>query len=68
MIDETGALSPGPLTGFGVSFLRPLPVVRARSPAERDHPYGFADPFVPLRAAVARAVAAAHGHRVFVVT
>ena len=67
VIDETGGLSPGPLTGFDVAFHRRLPVLRARSPAERDHPYTVFDPIVSLQSAVERAVAAAHGHRVFLV-
>jgi hypothetical protein len=68
VVDETGALSPGPLTGLDVALHRRLPIVRAQAPAERDHPFGFLDPIVPLQQAVAQAVAAAHGHRVFLVT
>ena len=62
-------LSPGPLTGFDASYSgRPLPVFRGRSPQEHDHPFGFFDPVVPLQSAVDRAVRAAHGHSVFLVT
>lgn len=68
VIDQTGVLSPGPLTGLGVTLHRQLPVFRALAPAERDHPYGFADPVVPLAQAEVAAAAAAHGHRVFLVT
>ena len=68
VVDETGALSPGPLTGFDVVLHQTLPIVRAEAPAERDHPFGFSDPIVPLQAAVDQAVAEAHGHRVFLVT
>ena len=68
VVDETGALSPGPLTGLDVTLHRSLPIFRAEAPAERDHPYGFADPIVPRQRAVDQAVAAARGHRVFVVT
>ena len=67
VIDETGGLSPGPTTGLDVSLTRRLPIIRALSPAERDHPFGFSDPIVPLSRAVSQATAAAHGHRIFVV-
>ncbi len=67
VIDETGALSPGPLTGLDVALGRPLPLIRAEAPVERDHPFTFGDPIVSLRQAVAEAVRRADGHRVFVV-
>jgi Dolichyl-phosphate-mannose-protein mannosyltransferase len=65
VIDFT--LSPGPLTPLDVTLHRRLRVIRALQPAERDHPFGFTDPVVPLRTAVAQAAAAANGARVFVV-
>jgi Dolichyl-phosphate-mannose-protein mannosyltransferase len=68
VVDETGALSPGPLTGLDVALHRRLPIVRAQAPAERDRPFGFSDPIVGLQQAVVEAVAAARGHRVFLVT
>lgn len=68
VIDETGGLSPGPLTGFDVAFHRRLAVFRALAPAERDHPYTVFDPRVPLADAFARAVNAARGARVFIVS
>jgi hypothetical protein len=68
VIDETGNISPGPLTPLDIYLRRPLPVFRAGAPAERTHPYGFADPIVPLTAAVRGAVAAAHGASIFVVS
>jgi hypothetical protein len=67
VIDETGGLSPGPLTGFDVAFRRRLTVVRALSPAERDHPFTVFDPIVSFRSAVGEAVKDAHGGRVFLV-
>jgi Dolichyl-phosphate-mannose-protein mannosyltransferase len=67
IIDETGALSPGPLTGLDVALGRPLPLIRAEAPAEQEHPFGFADPIVSLQQAVAEAVRRAGGHRVFLV-
>jgi hypothetical protein len=68
VIDETGVLSPGPLTGLDVTLHRPLPVFRALSPAERDHPFGLLDRIVPLQEAIHSAVVKANGHRVFLVT
>jgi hypothetical protein len=67
VLDETGGLSPGPLTGFDVAFHGHATVVRALAPAETDHPWTFFDPKVTLPAAVRTAVADAHGGRVFVV-
>lgn len=67
VIDTTGSLSPGPLTGFDVAHHTRLRIVRAQSPAERDHPYGFLDPIVSLPQAIRTAVRAAAGHRVFLV-
>ncbi len=68
VVDETGALSPGPLTGLDVALHRAVPIFRAEAPAERGHPFAFLDPIIPLQTAVNRAVAAARGHRVFLVT
>jgi hypothetical protein len=68
VVDETGALSPGPLTGLDVYLHRRLLVLRAEAPAERDHPYGFGDPIIPLAQAVRDAAASARGHRVFLVS
>ena len=68
VIDGTGPLSPGPLTGFQIVFHRPLPVVRALAPAEDDHPFNFTTPIVPIPVAFQRAVGAAHGGRIFIVS
>jgi hypothetical protein len=68
VVDETGALSPGPLTGLDVSLHRRLAVFRGQAPAERGHPFEFSDRIVPLQPAIRSAVAKADGHRVFVVT
>jgi hypothetical protein len=67
VIDMTGALSPGPLTGFDITFHRNLRVVRARSPAESDHPFTVFDPVVSTVDGARRAAQLAHGHRIFVV-
>lgn len=68
VIDVTGGLSPGPLTGLDVTLHRRLRVLRAQAPAEGDHPFGVFDPLIPLRSAVRTAVATAHGARIFLVT
>jgi hypothetical protein len=68
VIDETGNISPGPLTPLDIYLHSSLPVFRAQAPTERSHPFGFADPVVPLAAAVRSAVATAHGARIFVVS
>ena len=68
VIDGTGGLSPGPLTGFDVAYHGRLPVFRALAPAERDHPFTVFDKVVPLQAALGNAIAAAHGGRVFTVS
>ena len=67
VIDESGVLSPGPLTGLDVTLQKPIAVFRAGIPAERDHPFGLYDRIVPLPEATSAAAAAAHGGRLFVV-
>ena len=67
VLDETGALSPGPLTALDVSLHAPIPVIRAAAPAERGHPFNFLDRIVPVQEGIQAAVARAHGHRVFVI-
>lgn len=68
VIDETGGLSPGPLTSMDVELRQPVKLFRAAAPDERAHPFGFADPIVSLSDAVAGAVAAARGGTVAVVS
>ncbi len=68
VLDHTGVLSPGPLTGVDVAFRRPHRVVRAGAPQERDHPFGFDDPKIPFAQAVEEATAAADGGRIFLVS
>jgi hypothetical protein len=67
VIDETGILSPGPVTALDLTLHRPLPIVRALAPQERDHPFGLLDPHVSLPGASAQAARLAGGHDVFVV-
>jgi hypothetical protein len=68
VIDVTGTISPGPVTGFDVAFRRRLPVFRGDSRQERDHPFTLFDPVTSIPTAVSEAVRSAHGGRVFVVT
>jgi hypothetical protein len=56
------------VTPLDVTLHARVSVFRAGSPAERDHPFGFFDPVAPISQAIARAVAAAHGGRIFVVS
>jgi hypothetical protein len=67
VLDETGYLSPGPLTGLDVALTRRLRIVRGLAPEERDHPFGFGDPYVPLSQAASFAVTSAGGSAIFVV-
>lgn len=68
VIDETGEISPGPLTPLDVVLTRPVAVIRAGAPAERDHPYSFTDPLVGIEAATRQAVALANGGPIAVVS
>ncbi len=72
VIDETGALSPdpspGPLSALDTTLGGELPIIRADFPAERGHPFAIGDHIVPPALGVIRAVLAARGHRIFVVT
>jgi hypothetical protein len=68
VIDETGEISPGPVTPLDTTLARTVQTFRAGSPAERTHPFGFADPVVPLAAAIRQAVAAVRGGHVLLVS
>jgi 4-amino-4-deoxy-L-arabinose transferase-like glycosyltransferase len=67
VVDGTGVLSPGPLSGLDAVTSLPQRTFRAGAPQEREHPFGLADPNVPSRRAIARAVAAAGGHSILMV-
>jgi hypothetical protein len=67
VVDGTGVLSPGPLTGFDLVYHGRLPVIRSAARAERHHPFTAADPITSAPTALAEAVRAARGGRVFVV-
>jgi hypothetical protein len=68
VIDASGFLSPGPLTGLDVALHTHIPVLRAAAPAEVDHPFGIYDSVAPVQSVIARALAVAHGGRIIVVT
>ncbi len=67
IVDGTGFLSPGPLTGFDLVARPHIAVIRAGSPAERGHPFGTSDAVASNAAVISRAVTAARGGRVIVV-
>jgi MFS family permease len=67
VIDESGVLSPGPLTHLDPVLHRPLRVFRANAPRERQHPFTVFDPVVSPAAASRRAVATG-GRHVFLVS
>jgi 4-amino-4-deoxy-L-arabinose transferase-like glycosyltransferase len=68
VIDETAVLSPGPLSHIDPYLARPRRVFRSRAPQENDHPFTVYDTNVPRAKAARRALAAAGGARVFLVT
>jgi hypothetical protein len=61
-------ISPGPLSGLDVAFDRPHRVLRVGAPDERDHPFGASDRILPPAEVTRRAVAAARGRRIFLVS
>lgn len=63
----SGALSPGPLTTLDTTLRPGIPVFRAGTPAERDHPFGLRDPVGSFADAFSAAAAAAKGSTIFVV-
>jgi hypothetical protein len=66
VIDGTGLLSPGPLSGLDAVEARPQRVFRAGAPQERDHPFGIFDPVQSPQQAVDKA-AATGARRIFYV-
>jgi 4-amino-4-deoxy-L-arabinose transferase-like glycosyltransferase len=68
VIDETGVLSPGPLSHLDVVLDRPLRAFRSRAPQEHDHPFTIFDPNVTPAEATRKAIAAAEGGRIFLAT
>ena len=68
IIDESALRSPGPLSHLDPPLRRPHQIVRMRQPQERDHPFTAYDPIVAPEEAARRAVAAARGGRIFLVS
>lgn len=68
VIDRTAVLSPGPLSGLDAAWTPRRRVLRADAPQESDHPFTVFDPVVPPRQAVQKALAAAPGRPVYVVS
>ena len=68
VVIDAAVISPGPYSPLDLELQRPHPVVRSGRPQQRDRPFGIFDrPVSPERAA-ARAIAAAQGGRIFVVS
>ncbi len=67
VIDDSG-ITPGPLTALDTALQRPYQIFRADLPQERDHPFTFGDPRVPLAQAVREAVMASRSGRIFVIS
>jgi hypothetical protein len=61
-------LSPGPLSALEIAIRRPIKVLRAGQPEERDHPFGIGDRVAPVPDVARQAVSAARGRRIFLVS
>ncbi len=68
VVIDAAIFSPGPLTGLEVALDQPHQVFRMGSPQERDHPFMLGDRVAPPAEVADRAVAAARGGRLFIVT
>lgn len=68
VIDESAVLSPGPLSHLDTVIDPRQRIVRSRAPQQRDHPFNVFDTFVSPEQATRRAIAAASGARIFLVT
>jgi hypothetical protein len=68
VVIDAAILTPGPLTGLDVAFDAPHRVFRVGSPQESDHPFRLGDPIVPPAEVADRAIAAAGGRHLFIVT
>jgi 4-amino-4-deoxy-L-arabinose transferase-like glycosyltransferase len=68
VVVDAAAITPGPLTGIDVAYGQPERVFRAGTPLQRDHPFEGRDPIPPVPELTRRAVAAAAGRRIFVVS
>ena len=68
VVIDAAIFSPGPLTGLEVALDQPHQVFRMGSPQQRDHPFMLGDRFALPAEVADRAVAAARGGRLFIVT
>jgi 4-amino-4-deoxy-L-arabinose transferase-like glycosyltransferase len=68
VVIDAAVISPGPYSPLDVALRRPHPVFRAGAPDQRERPFGIFDRRVPAAKGAARAVAAADGGRIFVVS
>lgn len=68
IIDETAIVSPGPLSTIDPYLHRRGPIFRSLQPQQSSHPFTVDDRRVPADEAARKAVAAAHGRRIFLAT
>ncbi|MEK6326352.1 MAG: glycosyltransferase family 39 protein [Actinomycetota bacterium] len=68
VVIDAAIFSPGPLTGLEVALEEPRQVFRVGAPQESDHPFGLGDRVALPAEVTDRAVAAAGGGRLFIVT
>ena len=68
VVIDGAVLSPGPLNGLDLALSQPRTVFRAEAPQERQHPFGFLDPVLPVQEVARRAVGTARGAPIFLVT
>jgi 4-amino-4-deoxy-L-arabinose transferase-like glycosyltransferase len=68
VIDESAVLSPGPLSHLDTVIDSRRSIIRSRAPQQRDHPFNVFDSYVSPEDATRRAIAAASGARIFLVT
>lgn len=67
LVDATGSVSPGPLTGMDATLERRIRIYRGAAPEQRDRPFDLRDRQVPKREALERAARAANGGTIYFV-
>lgn len=68
VVVDGATISPGPVGGIDVPLGRSYRVLRVGAPQQRDHPFSVFDPVLPLSEVARRAVEAAGGRRIFVLS
>jgi hypothetical protein len=68
VVIDGAVLSPGPFSPLEVALRRPHRVIRFAAPFQRDHPFAVFDRVAPEPRVFERAVAAADGRPIFVVS